>query len=265
MLLGLRLAFLRSVALLVHALRKCFNIWNATCSRTILWVPWWTRVIQRWCSVPRRRWYVGDARFNAKCVPSHWSVILRIVSISALNIFTSDRSIAGRGTVIWRDWYTHDVVENTEGQPVVRTFAAPLGHINVHVRDGSIILLHAKPASTVEETRQGPYSLLVSQSSQGLAFGTVYIDDGISNPPGPNRILRFISTPKKVNIVSVQGNFTVEKKLMDITVLGVDSRPTSVLLNGRKTGNWTYAPQQSKLVALEIDGDLNHPLSLEWI
>ena len=30
-------------------------------------------------------------------------------------------------------------------------------------------------------------------------------------------------------------------------------------------GNWTYEPQQSKLVAHEINADLNVPLSLEWV
>lgn len=170
--------------------------------------------------------------------------------------------LPGRGTVIWRDWYTHEVVENTSGKPV--TFSAPLGHINVHLRDGSIILLHAKPAYTIEETRQGPYSLLISLSSQGVAFGTAYIDDGISNPPGPNRILRFSSTSKRLNI-SVEGDFTVKQKLTDITILGVDSKPASVLLNGQEVDNWTHAQQQSKLVALEIDVDLNAHLSLEWI
>lgn len=167
----------------------------------------------------------------------------------------------GKGTVIWRDWYTHGVVENVPGQPV--TFAAPLSHINVHVRDGSIILLHAKPGCTIEETRQGPYSLLVSQSSQGLAFGTAYIDDGISDPPGPKRILKFFSTPKQV-VISVEGDFKVEQKLTDVTILGVDCKPTSVLLNGRKVDNWTYAQQQGRLVAHQIDSDLNAPLSLEW-
>jgi len=171
--------------------------------------------------------------------------------------------LPGRGSVIWRDWYNHDVVDNIAGQAV--TFAAPLSHINVHVRDGSIILLHAKPTYTIEETRQGPYSLLVSQSSKGLAFGTAYIDDGISHPPGPHRILKFSCSKEVVVIISVDGNFKVEQRLTDITILGVDSKPTSVFLNGQKVGNWTYAEEQSKLVALEIDADLNAPLTLKWV
>ncbi|KXN85898.1 hypothetical protein AN958_10740 [Leucoagaricus sp. SymC.cos] len=49
------------------------------------------------------------------------------------------------------------------GQPT--TLPAPLTHINVHVRDGSVPLLHATPAYTIEETRKGSYSLLVCLSS----------------------------------------------------------------------------------------------------
>ncbi|KDR73230.1 hypothetical protein GALMADRAFT_251812 [Galerina marginata CBS 339.88] len=167
----------------------------------------------------------------------------------------------GRGSVIWRDWYTHDVVKSTPGQPT--TLSAPLGHINVHIRDGSAILLHSKPAYTIEETRQGPYSLLVSQTSQGVARGTAYIDDGISNPPGPNRILGFKATKNEVTITG-HGGFQVSQKLQDITVLGVGKKPSSVSINGQKLQNWTYVPEQGELVALAVNANLNQPLSLKW-
>ncbi|KAJ7870218.1 hypothetical protein B0H13DRAFT_1634879, partial [Mycena leptocephala] len=38
----------------------------------------------------------------------------------------------------------------------------------------------------VEETRQGPFSLLVTQSGNGSAFGSTYLADGVSDPPGPS-------------------------------------------------------------------------------
>ena len=169
----------------------------------------------------------------------------------------------GRGKVIWRDWYTHEVVKTIPGQP--NTLSAPLGHINVHIRDGSALLLHSKPAYTIEETRQGPYSLLISQDLQGLAHGTAYIDDGITNPPGPSRVLSFVSTKQTVSITGV-GAFQVGSKLQDITVLGVGSKPTSVLLNGRHTSpdTWTYVPQQEKLAVFGLHMSLNRALSLSW-
>ena len=155
------------------------------------------------------------------------------------------------------------MVRTIPGQP--NTLSAPLGHINVHIRDGSALLLHSKPAYTIEETRQGPYSLLISQNSQGLAHGTAYIDDGTTNPPGPNRVLSFVSTKQTVSVTGV-GTFQVGSKLHDITVLGVVSKPTSVLLNGRhaSTDMWTYVPQQEKLAVFGLDTSLNRAVSLSW-
>lgn len=169
----------------------------------------------------------------------------------------------GRGSVIWRDWYTHNVVQTIPGQPT--TLSAPLEHINVHIRDGSALLLHSKPAYTTEETRQGPYSLLVSQTSQGLAHGTAYIDDGITYPPGPSRVLSFVSTKQGVSITG-EGALQVGPKLEDITVLGVGSKPTSVWVNGRhaSTDMWTYVPRQEKLVALGLNASLNQAWLLSW-
>jgi hypothetical protein len=92
----------------------------------------------------------------------------------------------GRGRSVWRDWYTHEVVDAAPGANV--TLAAPLGHINVHVRDGAAILLHAAPAYTVAETRRGPFELLVTQAADGVAMGEAYVDDGESVPPTPSKV-----------------------------------------------------------------------------
>ncbi|PPQ90718.1 hypothetical protein CVT25_005026 [Psilocybe cyanescens] len=177
------------------------------------------------------------------------------------NATTVSGIFPGHGSVIWRDWYTHDVLKTTPGQPT--TLSAPLGHINVHIRDGSVILLHAQPAYTIEETRQGPFSLLVSLTTQDLAQGNAYIDDGISNPPGPNRNLVFKATKNQLTISS-SGSFQIGPKLQDITVLGVGAKPKSVSVNGRIVPNWTYASQQAKLVALGVNATLNQALILKW-
>lgn len=167
----------------------------------------------------------------------------------------------GRGSVIWRDWYTHEVVKATPGAPT--TLAAPLGHINVHVRDGASILLHAKPAYTIEETRQGPFALLVSQSKLGLAHGTAYIDDGVSFPPGPSRTLTFIANSNEV-VIKGSGVFHVSSKLESVTVLGVSKQPATITLNGRKVGNWTYDGQREELAVLGLSVDLNGGAALQW-
>ena len=165
----------------------------------------------------------------------------------------------GRGHVIWRDWYTHGVVNATSGTNT--TLPAPLGHINVHVRDGSAILLHAQPAYTVAETRRGPFSLLVSQTTDGMAFGTAYIDDGIGSPPGPNKTLSFIGSKGRLWIDS-KGALNIQQKLQDVTILGV-SRPSEVEFDGKKINSWIHFEGQEKLV-VQMNGDLNGPMSLTW-
>jgi alpha-glucosidase len=161
---------------------------------------------------------------------------------------------------MWRDWYTHDIVEYTSGAAV--TLPAPLGHINVHVRDGSAILLHATPAYTIEETRQGPYSLLISQSADGWAFGSAYIDDGVSYPT-PSRSLTFSATRSQVVIAS-DGSFDVKQRLREITVLGVSSQPTLVLVDGKRVAEWSYVSSKGKLVAQALNIDLNNRVIFEW-
>ncbi|OSX68164.1 glycoside hydrolase family 31 protein [Postia placenta MAD-698-R-SB12] len=177
------------------------------------------------------------------------------------NVSTVDGILPGRGKTIWRDWYTHCVVNATIGGNT--TLDAPLGHINVHVRGGSAILLHAQPAYTIWETRQGPYELLVSLSADGSAFGSAYIDDGESIPPTPNRTLTFSVTDGSFSITS-SGDFNVAQKLEAVTVLGI-SKPTTVVVQGEQDGvTWEFIEGQQELRVQGLGWDLNNAASLFW-
>jgi alpha-glucosidase len=146
--------------------------------------------------------------------------------------------------------------------PAKTTLSAPLGNINVHIRDGAAILLHLQPAYTIEETRQGPYSLLVSQTAEGYAFGTAYIDDGVSYPPGPNRTLVFQVQRGNVRIES-HGSFEVRQKLREVVVLGT-TRPRKVSVGGGVVVGWSFFDARKKLV-MEVELDLNEVVTtLEW-
>jgi alpha-glucosidase len=168
----------------------------------------------------------------------------------------------GRGSVIWRDWWTHEVLQANSGTNT--TLSAPLSHINVHIRDNSILLLHQNPAYTIFETRQGPYSLLVSLNKAGQASGDAFVDDGESYPPGPSRRLRFEASKGEVKIASVNGTFAIAQKLDTITVLGVGSKPKKVSFGGKTVGNWTYGAATEELVASGLGGDLNKGGVLSW-
>ncbi|KDQ51365.1 glycoside hydrolase family 31 protein [Jaapia argillacea MUCL 33604] len=178
------------------------------------------------------------------------------------NVSTVDGIFPGRGQVVWRDWYTHEVVNANPG--VNTTLSAPLGHINVHIRDGSAILLHSAPAYTVEETRQGPYSLLVSQASDGSAFGTAYMDDGVSLPPGANKTVTFDACKGQLKIGS-QGDFNVAQTLDSVTILGT-SAPQAVMVAGSLVAGsqWAYTDGLQKLVIQGLNLDLNQATMISW-
>ncbi|KAJ3574598.1 hypothetical protein NP233_g1666 [Leucocoprinus birnbaumii] len=176
------------------------------------------------------------------------------------NVSTVNGLFPGRGNVIWRDWYTHQVVQTTPGQ--LTTLSAPLNHINVHIRDGSALLLHSTPAYTIEETRRGPYSLLISLSPNQQAFGTAYIDDGDSYPPGPNKTLTFISTEGQLRLLS-RGTYHVAQRLQEITILGVSARPHSVTFGDKSLPQWIYQEALDKLVVV-VNLDLNKEEVLQW-
>ncbi|OLY80206.1 Alpha-glucosidase [Smittium mucronatum] len=80
------------------------------------------------------------------------------------------------GSTIWYDWYTHS---GFYGQSKNVTLDAPLNHINVHIRGGSIIPTQ-DPAMTVEATIASNFTLIIALDDDSTASGSLYLDDGIS-------------------------------------------------------------------------------------
>lgn len=188
-------------------------------------------------------------------VSSSWSAYEYLLTPWNLGIFP------GGANVTWRDWWTHEVVQTNPGQNT--TLDAPLSHINVHIRDNTIILLHQNPAYTTNETRQGPYSLLVSLSNQSQAVGDAFIDDGESFPPGPSTNLAFAATNGSL-VFSSSGNFTIAQRLDSVNILGVVNQPTNVSFANQAVGNWTYLNATQELVASGLNASLNTGGTLTW-
>ncbi|KAJ7692931.1 glycosyl hydrolases family 31-domain-containing protein [Mycena rosella] len=177
------------------------------------------------------------------------------------NVSSVDGIFPGRGKTVWRDWYTGAVLNATAGANT--TLAAPLGHIPVHVREGAALLLHHTPAYTVEETRAGPFALLVAQSKDGGAFGSAYLDDGVSSPPGPSTTVTFHVSEGRVTVQG-KGKFHVAQKLAAATILGVTKKPTKVTVGGGAVKGFTYAAAHQKLVLTGLAVDLNEKTEIEW-
>ena len=92
----------------------------------------------------------------------------------------------GEGTR-WYDWYTFREVQDVLPHENV-TMDAPLEHINLHIRGGSIMPLQ-KPGNTTSATRKNPYDLVIAPDAQGHASGRLYLDDGESIEPGETRFV----------------------------------------------------------------------------
>jgi alpha-glucosidase len=135
---------------------------------------------------------------------------------------------------------------------------------SIPVRDGAALLLHAKPAYTTKESRDGPYSLLVSLTKDSHAFGTAYIDDGESFPPGPSRTLTITARSGSLEIFGM-GEFHVKQRLQDIKLLGVRQKPAAVFIQGKGSiAGWQYVEAQEKLVLSGVNEDLNEVVKVVW-
>jgi alpha-glucosidase len=161
--------------------------------------------------------------------------------------------------IIWRDWYTHAVVNSTlaTGNTMAGTamLDAPLGHINVHIRDGSALLLYRDPKNTVEDTSKSPYELLVHLARDGYAHGSAYVDDGKSDPLGPATHLKITGNKGKL-VIDSNGSFKINNKLEKVTLLGVASKPMNVTVGG-KAMKFTYDASVQRVVMDGLSIDLN--------
>ena len=127
---------------------------------------------------------------------------------------------------IWYDYYTLQALDVKAGENV--TLAAPLTHINVHVRGGSILPKQV-PGNTTSTTRNNPYELLVSLDSNGEATGSLYLDDGESLVQNATKLVQF-SYAQNTLKASVTGSYHAAAPLTNITIAGVKSLPTGMNL-----------------------------------
>ncbi|KAJ7878064.1 hypothetical protein B0H13DRAFT_1631358, partial [Mycena leptocephala] len=98
---------------------------------------------------------------------------------------------------------------------------------------------------TVEETCQGPFSLLVTPSGNGSAFGSMYLADGLSDPPGPSTTVTVHAT-KNNDKISSAGTFHLLQRLAEVTILGITMKPAMILVSGKAT-TFTYASAHQKI------------------
>jgi alpha-glucosidase len=131
----------------------------------------------------------------------------------------------------WYDWYTQAKVDAQAG--VNTTIDAPLGHIPVYIRGGSVLPTQ-EPGYTTTESRKNPWGLLVALSEDGEASGELYVDDGESLEPSDTLYIAFSAMDSQLK-ADVNGTYKDTNSLGNVTIMGVDS-VGDVKLNGQSVG-----------------------------
>lgn len=122
---------------------------------------------------------------------------------------------------IWYDWYTlqPEVVRHGEN----KTLSAPLEHINIHVRGGSILPMQ-QPGYTTAESRTNPWSLLIVLDEDGKACGDLYLDDGYSVNPDETKHVSLRYEESKL-YANATGEYEDGNALANVTIAGFSVRP----------------------------------------
>ncbi|KAI1420083.1 glycoside hydrolase family 31 protein [Xylaria sp. FL1777] len=125
----------------------------------------------------------------------------------------------GSGT-IWYDWYNQTRVTGVEaGQNV--TISAPLSHIPIFVRGGSVLPMQ-EPGLTTTAARASPWSLLVTLDTKNKASGGLYIDDGESVDPEVTAWVAF-SVSGSLLTATRSGAYDENRNPLGyVTVLGIE-------------------------------------------
>lgn len=161
----------------------------------------------------------------------------------------------------WRNIFDFTPVNETN---VNTTLAAPLSSINVHLRPRTIILTHAKPAYTTNETASGPYGLYVNLGTDGSASGNAYVDDGITPPPIPSRELTFAASNGTLSGQS-SGEYNISVKLEQVLLMGLAAKPTSIKSGELDITNSSIYDEQLQLLDVTgVQADLNGAWNLTW-
>lgn len=165
---------------------------------------------------------------------------------------------------IWYDWYTRTAVDAQPG--VNTTIQAPLGHIPVYVRGGSILPMQ-EPALTIRDARQTPWALLAALGSDGTASGQLYLDDGESLHPDATLNVDFEASGSSVR-VSADGGWEEANPLANVTILGISNEPSFVSFNGQQVPAYYDAVSQALFVTgldqFTNNGAWGEDWTLEW-
>jgi alpha-glucosidase len=187
---------------------------------------------------------------------------------------------------VWYDWYNQSVIA-AQTSPNI-TIDAPLGHIPVYIRGGSILPTQ-QAGLTTAASRKNPWGLLVALSMDNSAMGSLYVDDGESLNPNATLSVEvsfpfyidFVLRSLETNTAQFQattstltatpsGTYNETIALANVTIMGVTAKPSSVSFAGSNLANgWSYNSTSKVLAVTQLDGYTKSgawsaPWTLKW-
>ncbi|KAJ7281242.1 hypothetical protein O6H91_10G102400 [Diphasiastrum complanatum] len=150
----------------------------------------------------------------------------------------------------WYNLFNYSQVVNA-GKGSYQVLSAPLDTINVHVHEGSIILLQEE-AQTTAEARKTPFTLLVAfplQSSKAnnpepdIATGELFLDNGddveMAIVAGKSTFLKYraftLNTSGFIGARVIHGEFALQQGLVlqKVVILGMKAPPNNLKINNK--------------------------------
>ena len=165
----------------------------------------------------------------------------------------------GAPSQIWYDWYSQEAVVSEAGENV--TIQAPLGHIPIFVRGGAI-LPQQEALYTTAESRNSSWSLIAALNAEGAATGQIYLDDGESIKPNATLLVDLTANNGSL-YASARGLYEDTNGLANITILGVQTEPSTVTLNGEVVSS-AYNSSSQVLSLKGLEGCVATAWAQDW-
>ncbi|KYO38599.1 hypothetical protein Y1Q_0023325 [Alligator mississippiensis] len=165
----------------------------------------------------------------------------------------------------WFDYYTGDEVPTSWHKKYV-SVDAPLDKILLFLR-GGYILPTQTPATTTTLSRLNPFGLIIALNEEGKASGMLFWDDGDSIDSIENEnyfLAKYTFSEGQLRTTIVKNGYRAVDSLTynKLQILGVASRPNTVVLNGKVISNENLQYQANGKLTLQISAPLSQDLNI---